>query len=144
MKKISVIGCCGIGTDEFGQAISKKTGLPYHDIAEAYYLEEEDIIKNIPFDDREKEMAQKPEWVISGISKHCIKECDTVCFLNYPRKLCGDIIKANPDRGITWGAVVKFHMNTLPEILQMLEKYPEKNIVVLKNEEEKNDFINNL
>lgn len=146
MKKISVIGCPGIGTDGFGKKLSEYTGIPYHHISEAYAVDEADLIKNISFAEREEAMTREPSWIIDGgcgeaSVETILKACDTVFFFDYPRKLCSDIVKANPDRRIPCGVVARFHMDSRGEILKVLEKYQEKNITVFKNEEDKERFL---
>lgn len=145
MKKVVVIGCPGIGAQEFGKELSKNTGVPYHDINEAYRLEE----KNIPFDERVRKMTKKPTWIIVGnyvgtSLEIRLKECDTIFFLDYSRELCRDLVKVNPDTGITWSVVLRFYEDSRPEILKMLEKYSEKIIFTFKTEGDKDCFVDNF
>ncbi len=148
MKKVLVIGCPGIGAQEFGRELSKNTGIPYLDTSEAYRITEEDLAENkhIPFSERVRKMIQKPMWVVAsfGDLEVLLEECDTVFFLDYPRQLCGELIKSGPYAKATWGVVVRFHMNKRPEILKLMEKYSEKNIIVLKNEEDKKIFMQKM
>lgn len=143
MKKVAIIGCPGIGKEEFAKELSKRTGIPYYDLSEAYRIEEEDFKKNISFDERERLMTKRSTWIMSGCySKILIQDSDVIFFLDYSRQLCHSIIKENPMRGITNGAVSRFHMNTRTEILKLLEKHSEKNIFIFKDETEKESYIN--
>ena len=127
------------------KTLSDKKDIPYYDINDAYRLEEEDIIKNIPFDNRVREMIAKPMWVIAGNYVSSLemrfKESDTIFFLDYPKQLCWDIITANQNKNISWGVVVRFHMNDRNRILAMLERDHNKKILVFKTEEEKECYL---
>lgn len=148
MKKAVVIGCPGIGTHEFGKKLSKNTGIPYHDINEAYLIKEEDINKNSSFHDRELEMINKSAWIIVGNYVDSLemrfKECDTIFFFDYPLQLCRNLNAKKLATGIPNGVVARFHREARPEILKMLERYSEKNIFTFKTEDEKDFFINSL
>ena len=43
MNKVAVIGCPGIGKEEFAKELSKRTGIPYYDLSEVYSIEEDTL-----------------------------------------------------------------------------------------------------
>ena len=147
MEKVVVIGYPGTGVEEFGKILSKHTGLPYHDINEAFYLQEEDSGKTFSFDDRVREITKSQAWVIAGLYVDSsleirLEEGDTIFFLDYPLQLCQELITKNPNGALTSGTMTKIHRDTGPKILKMLEKCSEKNIIIFNNEEEKDNFVN--
>ena len=144
MKKVAVIGCIGIGKEEFAKKFSKKVGIPYYDANEAYYIEEPELMENINFDDRLREMTKRQRWVMSGGDvKVLIEECDTVLFLDYPHNLCVSILRDSHNLKYS-GAMARFFMDNRAEIIEELEKYSEKNIWTFKTVEEKDNFLNEV
>ena len=98
------------------------------------------------------------EWIIDGnyastMEKRIIA-CDTVFFLDYPTEVCISGIKERrgkkredmpwieTEEDIEFTEYIKgFNEEQRPRILELLEKYRDKNIVVFKSREDADKFL---
>ena len=83
--------------------------------------------------------------------------CDTVLFLDYPLDVCLDGIRerrGKPRSDIPWieteedAGFIEFIKNyneqQKPKVLALLEKYSDKNIIILKSREQADEFLSRL
>ena len=81
--------------------------------------------------------------------------CDTVIFLNYPLDVCLDGIKerrGKPRSDMPWieteedeefsEFIRNYNEQQKPKVLELLEKYCDKNIVIFKSREQADAFLN--
>ena len=81
--------------------------------------------------------------------------CDTVIFLDYPLDVCLDGIKerrGKPRSDMPWieteedAEFIEFIRNyseqQKPKVLELLEKYSDKNIIIFKGREQADAFLN--
>ena len=88
-----------------------------------------------------------------------IKECDTVIFLYYPLEICLEGIRERRGKERTdmpWFEaedeedeefmefVRNYHAQNRPQVMELLEKYSDKNIIVFKNREEASMFLEKM
>ncbi len=163
MKKAIVIGCSGSGKSYFSRKLSEKTGLALYHLDMIWWREDGTNIEREEFDQRLSEIFLKDEWIIDGNYKRTMErrmnECDTVFFLDLPTDVCLSAVherKGKPRLDIAWKAApetddlefVEFikNYNTLhrPYVLELLERYSEKNIIVLKSRDEVEKYLNRV
>ena len=114
MKKVLVIGCPGSGKSTLSRALQKRTELR-------------------------------------------LQACDTVIFLDYPTQVCLDGVRerqGKPRPDMPWietqedsefiEFIERYHQESRPQVMQLLEKYADKKTVILHSREEGENFLNHL
>ena len=163
MKKIMVIGCPGSGKSTFSRELHKRTGIPLFHLDMMYWNPDRTTVERSVFRERLSSTIQKSEWIIDGNYGSTIElrlqACDTVVFLDYPQEICLDGIMERRGKARTdmpWieneneedkdfiEFVKSFNSESRPEIIKLLEKYSDKDIIVFKNRDEADDFLNQI
>ena len=161
MKKIIVIGCPGSGKSTFARALHDKTGIPLYHLDMMYWNADKTTVEKSVFLERLSAVLEKDEWIIDG--NYCstmelrMGACDTVIFLDYPLDICLDGIKerrGKPRSDMPWietdedEEVIEFiksyNEQQKPKVLELLEKYRDKNIIIFKSREQANEFLSLL
>ena len=159
MKKIIVIGCPGSGKSTFSRALHKLTGLPLYHLDLMYWNEDKTIVNKEVFLDRLNNALNLDEWIIDGnyISsmEMRIKKCDTIVFLDYPLEVCLEGVKNRKNQkrsDMPWieneidqefiKYIERYNLDVRPNVLELLNKYSDKNIYIFKNRNESNEFLN--
>jgi adenylate kinase family enzyme len=103
-------------------------------------------------------VLEQQAWIIdgnySGTMELRLAACDTVIFLDYPVEVCLSGVLARrgkPRADMPWieteedaeftRYIRNFRAEQRPAVLALLAKYPEKNVIILKNREEANAFL---
>lgn len=166
MSKIIVIGCPGSGKSTMVFKMKDKLNYPVLHLDKIYHIDTNTHITREELVEKVNEFAsQNDNWIIDGnyIStvEQRIKLSDTVILLDIDTDKCiqnaknrtkqekradmadgFDITKVK-DEFIEF--IMKFKEDTLPKILDLFEKYKdEKQIIILKNYEEVDRFIESL
>jgi adenylate kinase family enzyme len=163
MKKIIVIGSGGAGKSSFSRRLGEKLGLPVVHLDRLYWRPNWTKTPRdewIPIVRRE---IAKEEWIIDGnfgnTREMRMAACDTVIFLDMPRWLCMyRILKrtllyrqdTRPDMAegchehfdpefMLW--VWNYPNQGRRRVTEQLERYAEKNIVVLRSTREIDSFL---
>ena len=161
MKKVIVIGCPGSGKSTFSRALYELTGLPLYHLDLLYWNSDRTTVSKEVFRERLQNALALDNWIIDGnygsTMEMRMAECDTVFLLDFPLDVCIEGIrqrqgKVRPDMPwIEYGEdaefldfIKNFEKESRPKILSLLQKYKEKNIIILKSREEADSFINNL
>lgn len=166
MNRIVLIGCGGSGKSTLSRKLSKKLNLPLYHLDKIFWNEGWIETPKDEFDKEIKDIINTDKWIVDGnyirTLEMRIKKADTVIFLNMPTHLCVyRIIKrrfmyrniSRPDmargcvEGIDWeffSWVLGYNKNIRPAILATLNKYKDKNIVILSSTKEVQEFIDNL
>ena len=158
MKKVIIIGCPGSGKSTFARALQEKTGLPLYYLDMMYWNADRTTVEKSTFRARLAEVLSRDAWIIDGnygsTMEMRMRECDTVFFLDYATELCLDGIrkrvgKARPD--MPWiehgedaeflDFVKKYESERRPAVLELLEKYRGKNIIIFKSREESEIYL---
>ena len=101
------------------------------------------------------------EWIIDGnyaaTMEMRMKECDSVVFLDFTTEVCLEGIKARKgkarsdmpcvlsDEGEDFIEFIKkYNVESRPSVIEMLEKYKDKNIFVFRSRDESDSFLNSL
>ena len=104
-------------------------------------------------------VLKKDAWIIDGNYGSTMElrmaACDTVIFLDYPLDVCLDGIKERrekPRSDMPWieteenaefiEFVKSYNEQQKPKVLELLEKYSDKNIVIFKSREQTDAFLN--
>lgn len=158
MKKIIIIGCPGSGKSTFARALHKKTGIPLHHLDMMYWNADKTVVDKSVFLDRLSETMKKSEWIIDGNYSSTMEmrmaACDTVIFLDYPPRVCLDGVKAREGKmrdDMPWiengedeeflRFIRSFNQEQRPKILNLIDKYSDKSIIIFKCREEAEEFI---
>ena len=159
MKKVIVIGCPGSGKSTVSRALHNKTGIPLYHLDMMYWNADKTTVEKSVFLERLSAVLEKDEWIIDGNYGSTMElrmaACDTVIFLDYPLDVCLDGIKerrGKPRSDMPWieteedAEFIEFIRNyneqQKPKVLELLEKYSDKNIVIFKSREQADAFLN--
>ena len=159
MKKIIVIGCPGSGKSTVSRALHNKTGIPLYHLDMMYWNADKTTVEKSVFLERLSAVLEKDEWIIDGNYGSTMElrmaACDTVIFLDYPLEVCLGGIKerrGKPRSDMPWvetdedAEFIEFIRNydeqQKPKVLELLQKYSDKNIVIFKSREQADAFLN--
>ena len=159
MKKIIVIGCPGSGKSTVSRALHNKTGIPLYHLDMMYWNADKTTVEKNVFLERLSAVLEKDEWIIDGNYGSTMElrmaACDTVIFLDYPLDVCLDGIRARrgkPRSDMPWieteedaefiEFIKSYNEQQKPKVLDLLEKYGDKNIIVVKSREQTDAFLN--
>lgn len=161
MKKVMIIGCPGSGKSTFARELTKKTGLPLYHLDMMYWNSDRTTKPKEEFRAELRETVKLPKWIIDGNYGSTLElrmeVCDTVIFLDYPTEVClagvkercdkprDDMpwIETEPDEEfIEW--VKSYNSDGRPKVIELLEKFKEKNIIIFKSRTEANEYLLNL
>ena len=161
MKKIIVIGCSGSGKSTFSLALHKKINIPLFHLDMLFWNTDKTTVEKSVFKERLSNILNKDEWIIDGnyasTMELRLSKCDTVVFLDYPTQICLNGVKERmgkkrPD--MPWleteedaefiEFIKNFETNNRPQIIELLNKYSNKNIYIFKTRTEAQNFLNKL
>ena len=159
MKKVIVIGCPGSGKSTVSRALHNKTGIPLYHLDMMYWNADKTTAEKSVFLERLSAVLEKNKWIIDGnygsTMELRIAACDTVFFLDYPLDVCLDGIRergGKPRSDMPWieteedaefiEFIKSYNEQQKPKVLELLEKYGDKNIVIFKSREEADAFLN--
>ena len=159
MKKIIVIGYPGSGKSTVSRALHNKTGIPLYHLDMMYWNADKTTVEKSVFLERLSAVLEKDEWIIDGnygsTMELRIAACDAVIFLDYPLDICLDGVKARrgePRSDMPWieteedAEFIEFIKNyneqQKPKVLELLEKYSDRNIIILESREQADEFLN--
>ena len=159
MQRIIVIGCPGSGKSTVSRALHNKTGIPLYHLDMMYWNADKTTVEKSVFLERLSAVLKKDEWIIDGNYGSTMElrmaACDTVIFLDYPLEVCLDGIRerrGKPRSDMPWIEIeedaefIEFIKNYNEQqklqVLELLEKYKDKNIVIWESREQANVFLN--
>ncbi len=159
MKKIIVIGCPGSGKSTVSRALHSKTGIPLYHLDMMYWNTDKTTVEKSVFRERLSTVLEKGKWIIDGNYGSTMElrmaACDTVIFLDYPLDVCLDGIRerrGKPRSDMPWieteedaefiEFIKSYNEQQKPKVMELLEKYGDRNIVIFKNREEADAFLN--
>ena len=158
MNKVIVIGCPGSGKSTFAKKLHSKTGLPLYHLDMLFWNSDKTHVTRELFDQRLDNVLKQDRWIIDGnygrtLEKRLI-ECDTVFLLDLPVSDClsGAINRiGKPRDDMPWieqefdnefkNQIVNFPQKELPYIYELLNKYPQKELVILNSRGQINLYI---
>lgn len=158
-----VIGCPGSGKSTFSRALYQKTGIPLFHLDMMYWNPDRTTVEKAVFRERLADVIQKDEWIIDGNYGSTIElrlqDCDTVIFLDYSPDVCLDGIMKRRGKvrsDMPWTEkedeedeqfiefVKSFASQSRPMIVELLDRYPQKEVFVFKDRDEADRFLDQL
>ena len=159
MKKVIVIGCPGSGKSTISRELHNKTGIPLYHLDMMYWNADKTTVEKSVFLERLSVVLEKDEWIIDGNYGSTMElrmaASDTVIFLDCPLDVCLDGIRerrGKPRSDMPWieteedwefiEFIKNYNEQQKPKVLELLEKYRDKNIIIFKSREEADAFLN--
>ena len=163
MKKVIVIGCAGSGKSVFSRSFAKLTHLPLYHLDNIWWRKDGTNVTRDEFDRALAEILARDEWIIDGNYQRTMEwrmtECDTVIFFDLSAAECIDGIrsrkgKSRPD--MPWKNapedddaefvefISNYNASNRPRVLELLEKYNGKNIIILNSRNQANELLETL
>ncbi len=139
----------------------KLTDLPLYHLDLLNWNSDKTTVGKAIFFERLQNIVALDKWIIDGNYGSSIelrmKECDTVFFLDYPVEVCIDGIKQRKGEtrsDMPWietevdeellEFIRNYNIQSEPKVLELLEQYSEKDIIVFKSRKESDDYINKV
>ena len=158
MKKIIVIGCPGSGKSTFSRELHKKTNIPLYHLDMLFWNADKTTVEKSVFLERLKELLDKDEWILDGNFNSTMElrmsSCDTVIFLDFSPEICLDGVRSRrgkPRFDMPWieteeddefmDYIRNFNEQRRPQILELLEKFKDKNIIRFTTREEMDEYL---
>ena len=158
MKKIIVIGCPGSGKSTFSRALSAKSGIPLFHLDMMYWNGDKTTVSKELFLDRLEKVLRLDGWIVDGnyasTMEMRLAACDTVFFLDYPEEVCLDGVRrrrGKPRDDMPWieneedaefmDYIRNFNEQRRPQIIALLEKFKDKNIVIFTSRVEADAYL---
>ena len=158
MNKVIIIGCPGSGKSTFARKLAEKTGLPLHYLDMMYWNADKSTVSREIFDQKLCEVLEQDKWIADGnygrTMEMRLKGCDTVFFLDFDVDTCLQGIKerkGKPRPDMPWieteddeeflEFIKNYTTQSRPKVIELLEKYNDKNIIIFKTRDEADDYI---
>ena len=158
MQKVLIIGCPGSGKSTFSRALSQQTGLPVCHLDLLYWNADKTTVPKELFLSRLSAVLDSEQWIMDGNFSSTLplrlEHCDTVFFLDYPSELCLESVRARrgkPRPDMPWVEeeedaefmqfISNFAVDRRPNILALLQKYPQKTIHVFQNRAQADAYL---
>lgn len=163
MKRIMVIGCPGSGKSTFSRKLHTITEIPLFHLDMMNWNADRTTVDKEVFRERLSDTIKMSEWIIDGNYGSTIelrlKECDTVIFLDYPLEVCIEGIKerrgkertdmpwveSEDEEDVEFIKFIKnFSSQNRPQIMELLDKYSYKKIIIFRNRDEADKFLKQM
>ena len=160
-NRVLVLGCPGSGKSTFARRLREITHLPLIYLDSVWWRADRTHITREEFDSRLEELLSGDSWIMEGDYSRTYEKriavCDTAIVLDPGMDACmrgiiDRIGKARPDIPWTEQALdpelveqVRNHRETArPRVYELIEKYPEKQVIILKDRKEAEAWLSAL
>ncbi|MGN0696788.1 MAG: adenylate kinase [Oscillospiraceae bacterium] len=154
-----MIGSPGAGKSTFARRLRDETGLPLYYLDMLWHKPDGTNISAGEFDEKLGNILRKDSYIIDGNYQRTLemrlKACDTVFLLDFPAEVClaGAMSRIGRKReDLPWvetgfdeefrRQIIEFPEKKLPEIYELLKKYPEKNLIIFRSRDEAEKYLN--
>ena len=162
MKRIMVIGCPGSGKSTLSRELHCKTGIPLYHLDMLNWNADRTMVEKSVFLERLSDVLEKDEWIIDGnygsTMELRMQRCDTILFLDYPLDVCLDGVskrRGQPRSDMPWKEtgqddeefirfIKNYNSQSKPYVMELLQNYSHKNIIVFKSRNEANSFLSKI
>lgn len=169
MERILIIGGCGCGKTTFAKKLSSKLDLPLVHLDTLYWRDHWENVSNEEFDEQLLRELQKTIWILDGNHNRTIplrlSYCDTVIYMDYSSLRCvwgafkrviQNYGKSRPDMGgycperldkgkfSFFMSVWNFNRKNRKRYYDLLNDYPDVNIIILKNRRQVKTLLQQL
>ncbi|MBR0357057.1 MAG: adenylate kinase [Clostridia bacterium] len=159
--RIIILGCPGSGKSTFARALAARTGLPLVHLDNVWWRADGTHVSREEFDRALAALLQDERWILDGDYSRTyevrIQAADTVVFLDYPESVCMAGITARvgevrPDMPWTETAldpelvalVQNYARDDRPQVLSLLQKYPDKQALIFISRQEADRWLSQL
>lgn len=163
-KKVIVIGNNGSGKSYFSKKLAEITGLPLIHLDLLYWGENWTHPPREEWVHIQKDLVAKESWIIDGMYIRTFEirysAADVVFLLDIDKNLCLESVKQRElekradfpsflDKNqeqfdILINGLLEFEEKRKPQILEMQNKYPNKNLIVFKTRKEIDDYLKSI
>lgn len=160
-EKIIVLGCPGSGKSTLAKRLHEITGLPLIHLDNVWWNEDRTHITREEFDRKLQSILRGDKWIVDGDYSRTYEErfiaCDTVIFLDYSLDECisGIAERVGVQReDMPWTAdtldpeliklVQNYGRDNKPKVYSLIEKYPDKNVLIFRSRSEADEFIKHI
>lgn len=158
MDKILIIGCPGSGKSVFSRKLNEHLNYPLYHLDLIWNKPDKTTISREEFDIELNKIYQEDKWIMDGNYQRTLEKrlehCDTVFLLDYDLDTClgGATGRVGVKReDMPWveeslneefkQRIIDFSSEKLPVIYELLEKHKDKNIIIFKNREESDKYL---
>ncbi len=159
--RILILGCPGSGKSTFARALAARTGLPLVHLDNIWWRADGTHVPREEFDRALETLLRGEQWIMDGDYSRTyevrIRAADTVVFLDYPEDVCMDGIRARvgqPRPDMPWAETVldpelvaqvqSYARDNRPQVLALLQKYPEKRSLIFTARQEADRWLSRL
>ena len=160
-KRVAVIGCPGGGKSTFSRALRDRVDLPLYHLDAIYWRDDRTHLSREEFYPLMQKIIAREEWIMDGnynaTLEWRISACDLLIFLDYPAEVCLAGVRARRGQkrsDMPWVEegddqeflefIRAFESESRPRILELMEKYPEKTVVVFTDRKEAERYLGKL
>jgi adenylate kinase family enzyme len=161
MNRILLLGSPGAGKSYFSKKLAQKIKIPLYHLDNIFWNKDKTHITHSEFENKIAEIMKNKNWIIDGnysnTYKQRIEKCDTIFFFDLPLDECLKGINnriGKPRSDMPWVEdsfdpefkkyVLDWHKDSREELIKLLSKQKNKNIIVFNNRDEYNKFLDNL
>ena len=163
-KKVIVLGNNGSGKSYFSKKLAEITGLPLIHLDLLYWQENWTHPNREEWAEIQRELVSEGQWIIDGMHISTLeirfKEADAIYFLDIDTATCLESVRQRESQDRTdfpnhldkkqgdfqsfERGVFEFQEKRKPRIIELHNKYKNKDFIVLKTREEIDDYLTKL
>ena len=160
-NRILVLGCSGSGKSTLARALAAKTELPLVHLDNVWWRADGTHISREDFDRALETLLRGEKWIMDGDYSRTyevrVRAADTVIFLDYPKDVCmaGITARVGQKRSdMPWtesaldqelvALVQSYRRDNRPQLLSLLQKYPEKQSLIFTARQEAERWLSRL